>query len=307
MILSGSTGQLAAEQLRPALGDAAWEALLDEVRAEVRTSMVDGAVQFPGCDLARACRRGDVRRYRTIVVGLGAMGSAAAAALARRGVDVLGVEQFAPAARSWAPVHGDSRIVRMAYFEHPDYVPLLRRAYDGWAALEQACGRQLITWTGALMIGRPDSRRSWPARWTSVTAWQLPHELLDARGDGRPVRPVPARRRRGRRLRAQRRCRRPGGGGQGAARAGAGGRRRAPLRVAGRRLGRWPRRGDRRGRRARTSSPITSSIAAGPWAAKLLGAGVPADAGAHRDLPLRARWATGRRSRRIASRRSCGS
>ena len=44
----------------------------------------------------------------------------------------------------------------MAYFEHPDYVPLLRRAYDGWAALERACGRRLITWTGALMIGRPD-------------------------------------------------------------------------------------------------------------------------------------------------------
>ena len=49
VILSGSTGTLAAEQLRPVLGDDGWEALLDEVRAEVRTSMVDGAVQFPGC------------------------------------------------------------------------------------------------------------------------------------------------------------------------------------------------------------------------------------------------------------------
>lgn len=49
VILSGSTGQLAIAQLRPALGEAGWEALLDEVRAEVRTSMVDGAVQFPGC------------------------------------------------------------------------------------------------------------------------------------------------------------------------------------------------------------------------------------------------------------------
>ena len=49
VILSGSTGLLAAEQLRPALGDDGWEALLDDVRDEVRTSMVDGAVQFPGC------------------------------------------------------------------------------------------------------------------------------------------------------------------------------------------------------------------------------------------------------------------
>ena len=49
VILSGSTGQLAAEQLRPALGDDGWEALLDDVRAEVRTSIVDGTVQFPGC------------------------------------------------------------------------------------------------------------------------------------------------------------------------------------------------------------------------------------------------------------------
>ncbi len=49
VILSGSTGLLAAEQLRPALGDEGWEALLDDVRAELRTSMVDGVVQFPGC------------------------------------------------------------------------------------------------------------------------------------------------------------------------------------------------------------------------------------------------------------------
>jgi SAM-dependent methyltransferase len=49
VILSGSTGSLATEQLRPALGDDGWQALLDDVRAEVRTSMVDGAVQFPGC------------------------------------------------------------------------------------------------------------------------------------------------------------------------------------------------------------------------------------------------------------------
>ena len=128
--------------------------------------------------LARARRRSGVNRYDTIVVGLGAMGSAAAAALAGRGVDVLGVEQFAPL-HDRGSSHGDSRIVRMAYFEHPDYVPLLRRAYDGWAALERGCGRRLITWTGALMIGRP-TVRSWRERWRAPAGGTCHHELLDA-------------------------------------------------------------------------------------------------------------------------------
>jgi sarcosine oxidase len=118
-----------------------------------------------------------MRTYRTIVVGLGAMGSAAAAAVARRGVDVLGLEQFAPL-HDRGSSHGDSRIVRMAYFEHPDYVPLLRRAYDGWAELEQVSGRPLIRWTGALMIGRSDSAVV-AGTLASATRWQLPHEVLD--------------------------------------------------------------------------------------------------------------------------------
>ena len=119
-----------------------------------------------------------MRRYHTIVAGLGAMGSAAVACLARRGVDVVGLEQFA-ALHDRGSSHGDSRIVRMAYFEHPDYVPLLRRAYDGWAALEGDSGRRLITWTGALMIGRPESTVV-AGTLESVRRWQLPHELLDA-------------------------------------------------------------------------------------------------------------------------------
>ena len=118
-----------------------------------------------------------MRTYRTIVLGLGAMGSAAAAAIARRGVDVLGVEQFGPL-HDRGSSHGDSRIVRMAYFEHPDYVPLLRRAYDGWAGLERGSGRPLIRWTGALMIGRPDSAVV-SGTLASATTWQLPHEVLD--------------------------------------------------------------------------------------------------------------------------------
>ena len=101
VILSGSTGSSPCRQLRPMLGDQTGRPCSTRSAPRLRTSMVDGAVQFPGSHLARARSRGDVRRYRTIVVGLGAMGSAAAAALARRGVDVLGVEQFGSGARSW--------------------------------------------------------------------------------------------------------------------------------------------------------------------------------------------------------------
>jgi sarcosine oxidase len=118
-----------------------------------------------------------VSSYRTVVLGLGAMGSAAAAAIARRGVAVLGVEQFAPL-HDRGSSHGDSRIVRMAYFEHPDYVPLLRRAYEGWAGLERSAGRQLIQWTGALMLGRSDSAVV-AGTLVSATTWQLAHEVLD--------------------------------------------------------------------------------------------------------------------------------
>ena len=65
-------------------------------------------------------------RYDAIVVGLGAMGSAALYQLSRRGKRVLGLEAFAPGHQlgSW---HGESRVIRLAYYEHPDYVPLLRR------------------------------------------------------------------------------------------------------------------------------------------------------------------------------------
>src|SRR6187455_2784324 len=120
---------------------------------------------------------GAVERYDVIVIGLGAMGSAAAAALARRGAGVLGIERFG-AVHDRGSSHGASRIVRMAYFEHPDYVPLLRRAYAGWARLEAATGRSLITWCGALMIGRPDGSVV-AGTLESVSQWKLPHQLLD--------------------------------------------------------------------------------------------------------------------------------
>ncbi len=94
--------------------------------------------------------------FDVIVVGLGAMGSAALYHLATRGLHVLGLEAFTPGHQlgSW---HGESRIIRLAYYEHPDYVPLLRRAYELWNTLERDSGSSLLTLSGGLMIGTPDS------------------------------------------------------------------------------------------------------------------------------------------------------
>jgi sarcosine oxidase len=93
--------------------------------------------------------------YDVIVVGLGAMGSAAVYHLARRERRVLGIEQFSPG-HDRGSSHGRTRIIRLGYFEHPSYVPLLRRSYELWRELESAAGRRLLTTTGILEIGRPD-------------------------------------------------------------------------------------------------------------------------------------------------------
>ena len=118
--------------------------------------------------------------YDVIVVGLGGMGSSAAYTLAARGQRVLGIEQFTPA-HSMGSSHGGTRIVRKAYFEKPDYVPLLQRAYQLWDELSAACGRQLFTRCGALRIGPPDSAVG-AGTLASARRWGLPHEVLDAAG-----------------------------------------------------------------------------------------------------------------------------
>jgi sarcosine oxidase len=96
------------------------------------------------------------RAYDVIVVGLGAMGSAAAYRLAAAGVRVLGLEQF-DIPHSLGSSHGASRMIRLAYYEHPDYVPLLRRAYQLWDELESDFGQKLIHITGGLYMGPPSS------------------------------------------------------------------------------------------------------------------------------------------------------
>jgi sarcosine oxidase len=114
--------------------------------------------------------------YDVLVVGLGAMGSAAAWQLARRGLRVLGVDRFVPP-HSLGSSHGRSRMIREAYFEHPLYVPLVQRAYQAWAALEAASGSRLLTITGGLMIGLPNGGLVAGAR-QSALGHGLPFEEL---------------------------------------------------------------------------------------------------------------------------------
>jgi sarcosine oxidase len=96
-----------------------------------------------------------MKSFDVVVVGLGAMGSAAVWHLARRGQRVLGLDRFAPGHERGSS-HGATRIIRLGYFEHPAYVPLLRRAYALWRALEVESGCDLLEVTGIAEIGPPD-------------------------------------------------------------------------------------------------------------------------------------------------------
>jgi len=118
--------------------------------------------------------------YDVIVAGLGAMGSAIAFHLARRGVRVLGLDRFAPP-HPFGSSHGRTRIIREAYFEHPLYVPLVRRAYELWAELEELSRRRILLRTGGLMIGPPDGTLVAGAR-RSALEHGLPFEEISAEG-----------------------------------------------------------------------------------------------------------------------------
>jgi sarcosine oxidase len=114
--------------------------------------------------------------YEAIVLGLGAMGSAALFHLARRGRRVLGLERFdIPHDRGSS--HGITRIIRLAYYEHPSYVPLLRRAYELWHDLEAVAGLTLLHTTGSIDAGPPTSAVVEGSR-RSCALHDLPHEVL---------------------------------------------------------------------------------------------------------------------------------
>ena len=117
-------------------------------------------------------------RFDAIVIGLGGMGSASVHHLARRGRRVLGLEQFQPL-HPRGSSHGLTRIIRLAYHEHPSYVPLLRRSYELWHELETRSRQQLLITTGALE-GGPDDGETFLGSLHAAELHGLPHEVLDA-------------------------------------------------------------------------------------------------------------------------------
>ena len=96
-----------------------------------------------------------MERYDTIVLGIGGVGSAALFHLARRGVRAVGIDRFSPP-HGRGSTHGQSRVIRQAYFEHPDYVPLLVESYRLWNELERLHGESLFHQTGLIQIGSAD-------------------------------------------------------------------------------------------------------------------------------------------------------
>ncbi len=114
--------------------------------------------------------------YDVIVVGVGGMGSAAVYELASRGLRVLGLERF-DIPNDFGSSHGVSRIIRLAYFEHPSYVPLLRRSYERWRELEAASGEQILHVVGSLDTG-PANGEVVTGSLRSCLEHDLPHEAL---------------------------------------------------------------------------------------------------------------------------------
>jgi sarcosine oxidase len=124
------------------------------------------------------CGRRDVTHYDVGVIGLGAMGSAALFHLARRGVKAVGIERFMPG-HDRGSSHGESRAIRLAYSEHPSYVPLVRAAFEGWYELESLTGETVLTTTGILEAGKPSSRMV-AGSLEACHVHKLDHEIFDA-------------------------------------------------------------------------------------------------------------------------------
>jgi sarcosine oxidase len=116
--------------------------------------------------------------YDVIVIGVGGMGSAAACHLARRGARTLALEQF-DVPHDLGSSHGISRIIRLAYWEHPGYVPLVRRAYDLWLELQRSAGERLLVVTGSIDAGFASSANIVGVR-EACRRFQLANEEFDS-------------------------------------------------------------------------------------------------------------------------------
>lgn len=117
--------------------------------------------------------------YDTIVVGLGGMGSAALYQLATRGRRVLGIERF-EIGHALGSSHGESRLIRLSYFEDPRYVPLLRRAYENWGALGVAASQEVLIKTG-IIEGGPRDCELVAGTLKASAEHGLPHREMPAR------------------------------------------------------------------------------------------------------------------------------
>jgi len=128
---------------------------------------------------AKSAVRSLVKHFDAVVVGCGAMGSSISYNLAARGIRVLTLEKF-NLNHEFGSSHGKTRIIRLAYFEDPRYVPLLRRAFESWRKLCAMSGKELLLMTGGLMIGPEDG--TFVTRVVgSAREHSLPHKLLKSR------------------------------------------------------------------------------------------------------------------------------
>jgi sarcosine oxidase len=117
-------------------------------------------------------------RWDAIVVGCGVMGASVSYNLAAKGLRVLNIERFGVNHQNGSS-HGKTRIIRLAYYEDPRYVPLLRRAFDAWREIETKSGKRLLLMTGGLMIGGEDGALV-KGVLRSARTHGLPHEVLTA-------------------------------------------------------------------------------------------------------------------------------
>ena len=117
------------------------------------------------------------QEFDCIVIGVGGMGSSTLYNLAKRGRRVLGLEQFdIPHAEGSS--HGVNRIIRLAYYEHPSYVPLLRRAYELWSEIESVTGEQLLYKTGSIDTA-PSGHEVFEGSLESCLLHDIPHRVLN--------------------------------------------------------------------------------------------------------------------------------
>jgi len=116
------------------------------------------------------------RRWDAIVVGCGIIGASVSYNLASRGLRVLNLERFG-VNNKLGSSHGRTRIIRLAYYEDPRYVPLLRRAFQSWKETEVKCGKRLLQATGGLMIGREGGELVRGVL-KSAQTHGLPHQVL---------------------------------------------------------------------------------------------------------------------------------